>query len=314
MQMAATRVVIRERFSTCATIRGEASLDAIDDHVIEGRYTIDEKIGEGGFSIVYRGTQVATGRKVALKFPRRTTPDLKARFRREALMLCSLRDPHTVTTYDYDHTASGTPFIVMELLEGVPLREALDREGPMRWDRVCKLLRDICSSLAEAHANGIVHRDIKPDNVFIERRGNSERFKLIDFGIAKPMFIVPDDPDMELTAFGETIGTTLYMSPEQRYAGALDGRSDIYSLGVMAYEALTGRIAETPSALCIPPRLEQVIRRCLEVDKHRRFADVLALVDALDQMTVTSTSFARDLDEPIRTIPDLQIINIEGEP
>ena len=209
--------------------------------------------------------QLATGRKVALKLlhPEMTKDEnLVARFRREGMVLCNLRDAHTITTYDFDQTPDGTLYIAMELLEGKSLHQVFHEQAPLEWKRVFKILTEMCSSLAEAHAQGIVHRDLKPENVFLESRpGNPEFVKILDFGIAKVMrgdSIDPQSP--QLTATGQTLGTLEYMSPEQLMGKPLDGRSDVYALGVVAYEMITGRLpfpdAKGPAGL-ITAQLKQ---------------------------------------------------------
>jgi eukaryotic-like serine/threonine-protein kinase len=273
---------------------------------LNGRFRIDSKIGEGGFGAVYRGVQLATGRKVALKLlhPEMTNDEnLVARFRREGLVLCNLRDAHTITTYDFDQTPDGTLYIAMELLEGRSLHQIFHDEAPVEWRRMFKILIEMCSSLAEAHAQGIVHRDLKPENIYLESRpGNPEFVKILDFGIAKVMrgegSMDPQAP--QLTATGQTLGTLEYMSPEQLMGKQLDGRSDVYALGVLAYELITGRLpfpdAKGPAGLItaqlkqtpkppstahtagqIPAAVDKVLLKCLEKDKNNRYADVTQL-------------------------------------
>jgi serine/threonine protein kinase len=180
--------------------------------VLNGRFKIKSKIGEGGFGAVYRGVQLATGRKVALKLlhPEMTEDaNVVARFRREGLVLCNLRDAHTITTYDFDRTPDGTLYIAMELLEGKSLHRLFHEEAPLDWRRVFKILAEMCSSLAEAHTQFIVHRDLKPENVYLEARpGNPEFVKVLDFGIAKVMRGERIDPKSpQITATGQTVGT-----------------------------------------------------------------------------------------------------------
>ncbi len=280
--------------------------------VLNNRFRVESKIGEGGFGAVYRGVQLATGRKVALKLlhPEMTKDDnLVARFRREGMVLCNLRDAHTITTYDFDQTPDGTLYIAMELLEGKSLHQLFHEQAPLDWRRMFKILSEMCSSLAEAHAQGIVHRDLKPENVYLESRpGNPEFVKILDFGIAKVMrgdSIDPQSP--QLTATGQTLGTLEYMSPEQLMGKTLDGRSDVYALGVVAYEMITGRLpfpdAKGPAGLItaqlkqtpappssanpkvqLPASADRVILKCLEKDKNNRYADVTALSVALQEV------------------------------
>ncbi|MBA3462597.1 MAG: protein kinase [Deltaproteobacteria bacterium] len=287
------------------------------NQVLNNRFKVESKIGEGGFGAVYRGVQLATGRKVALKLlhPEMTKDDnLVARFRREGMVLCNLRDAHTITTYDFDQTPDGTLYIAMELLEGKSLHQIFHEQAPLEWKRVFKILTEMCSSLSEAHAQGIVHRDLKPENIYLESRpGNPEFVKILDFGIAKVMrgdSIDPQSP--QLTATGQTLGTLEYMSPEQLMGKQLDGRSDVYALGVVAYEMITGRLpfpdAKGPAGLItaqlkqtpqppstalpkanLPAAADRVILKCLEKDKNNRHPDVTALSFALTEV-ITHTS------------------------
>jgi serine/threonine-protein kinase len=290
---------------------------------LNNRFKIESKIGEGGFGAVYRGVQLATGRKVALKLlhPEMTKDEnLVARFRREGMVLCNLRDAHTITTYDFDQTPDGTLYIAMELLEGKSLHQIFHEQAPLEWKRMFKILTEMCSSLAEAHSQGIVHRDLKPENVYLESRpGNPEFVKILDFGIAKVMrgdSIDPQSP--QLTATGQTLGTLEYMSPEQLMGKPLDGRSDVYALGVVAYEMITGRLpfpdAKGPAGLItaqlrqtpqppsaanpkanLPQAIDRVILKALEKDRNNRFADVTAMSEALQEVL----DQARDGSNPI---------------
>jgi len=166
--------VVRAALKPKAPVGDEIYLN----QVLNNRFKIEAKIGEGGFGAVYKGTQLATGRKVALKLlhPEMTKDEnLVSRFRREGMVLCNLRDAHTITTYDFDQTPDGTLYIAMELLEGKSLHQVFHEQAPLGWKRVFKILIEMCSSLSEAHAQGIVHRDLKPENVYLETRpGNPE--------------------------------------------------------------------------------------------------------------------------------------------
>ena len=280
---------------------------------LKGRFKIESKLGEGGFGAVYRGVQTGTGRVVAIKLlhPEMTRDkNVVARFRREGQVLCNLRDAHTITTYDFDQTEDGTLFIAMELLEGRSLHDVFHSEAPVDWRRMIKIISECCSSLAEAHAQGIIHRDLKPENIHLEKRsGNPEFVKILDFGIAKVVhgdgFGRSDQP--QLTATGQTLGTLEYMSPEQLMGKQLDGRSDVYGLGVVAYELMTGQLpfpdATGPAQLIaaqlkkvprmpsrvnpsvqIPPEVDALILRMLEKHRDNRHADVDALREACGEI------------------------------
>jgi serine/threonine-protein kinase len=306
--VAAKQAAVRASLKPRAKLGDEIYIN----QVLNNRFKVESKIGEGGFGAVYRGVQLATGRKVALKLlhPEMTKDEnLVARFRREGMVLCNLRDAHTITTYDFDQTPDGTLYIAMELLEGKSLHQIFHEEAPLDWRRVFKILTEMCSSLAEAHTQGIVHRDLKPENIYLESRsGNPEFVKILDFGIAKVMrgdSIDPQSP--QLTATGQTLGTLEYMSPEQLMGKPLDGRSDVYALGVLAYEMITGRLpfpdAKGPAGLItaqlkqtplapsqalvnstLPKAADRAILKCLEKDKNNRYPDVSALAAALTEV------------------------------
>src|SRR5262245_57554971 len=311
-----------------AQSRGRGSKpDFYIDAVLNNRFKVESKIGEGGFGAVYRGVQLATGRKVALKLlhPEMTKDEnLVARFRREGMVLCNLRDAHTITTYDFDQTPDGTLYIAMELLEGKSLHQLFHEQAPLEWRRMFKILTEMCSSLAEAHTQGIVHRDLKPENVYLESRpGNPEFVNSLDFGIAKVMrgdSIDPQSP--QLTATGQTLGTLEYMSPEQLMGKPLDGRSDVYALGVVAYEMITGRLPfpdakgpaglitaqlkQTPAAPSVanpnanlPPAADRVILKCLEKDKNNRYADVSALAHAMQDVLDSAREASNPMGTPL---------------
>ena len=276
-------------------------LENLIGRTLNHRYLVEDKVGEGGFGAVFRGKQIATGREVALKIlhPHNVSDEtIVARFRREAEACSKLRDPHTVTTYDFDETPDGILYLAMELLRGRSLHQLQKAEGMLPPARVLNILDQVAASLTEAHANGIVHRDMKPENVFIETRNGDDHVKVLDFGIAK---VMSDDRQAPaLTAVGQTLGTLEFMSPEQLRGQALDGRSDLYALGMMAYEMLTGALPfqsvkspidiinfhmkqapPAPSALtdkvAIPPGIDAIILKMVAKDREQRFADATAL-------------------------------------
>jgi tRNA A-37 threonylcarbamoyl transferase component Bud32 len=224
--------------------RGEPiSLDSLVGRNLNGRYEVGVKIGEGGFGAVFEGRQVATGREVALKVlhPHNVADKtVVARFRREAEASSRLRNAHTVTIYDFDQTPDGTLYLAMELVRGRSLQDLQRQEGPLPPKRTLGILHQIADALAEAHEQGLVHRDMKPENVMIETRDGEDFVKVLDFGITK---IISGDSAKKapaLTVFGQTVGTLEFMSPEQLRGATLDGRSDLYGVGMMAYEMLTG--------------------------------------------------------------------------
>ena len=295
-----------EQHHAPAPIRGpQQPLENLIGRTLNHRYLVEDKIGEGGFGAVFRGKQIATGREVALKIlhPHNVHDEtIVARFRREAEACSKLRDPHTVTTYDFDETPDGILYLAMELLRGRALHHLQKAEGPLGAERVLRILDQVAASLTEAHANGIVHRDMKPENVFIESRAGEDHVKVLDFGIAK---VMSDDRQVPaLTAVGQTLGTLEFMSPEQLRGQKLDGRSDIYALGMMAYEMLTGKLpfqsAKTPidiinfhmkheppapsklaEHIVIPATVDAIILKMVQKDRDHRFADATALRDEI---------------------------------
>ena len=231
--------------------------DPLIGNKLDDRFRIDAKLAAGGFGAIYRATDLRSGREIALKVLHANLAadsSLVARFRREGETLTSLRDPHTVTAYEFGEAADGTLYIVMELLRGETLYEAFRRNGgPLPWRRVASIARAVCSSLAEAHERGIVHRDLKPANIHLqERDGNRDFVKVLDFGIAKILRGSDLDP-AELMVAGQMIGTFDYMAPEQMLGGVVGAACDIYTLGIVIYEMVAGKrpFPASPSAASV---------------------------------------------------------------
>ncbi len=283
--------------------RLRARHDTLTGSVLADEYRIESKIAEGGFGSIYRAVHVESGLDVALKVMHAelaADPSLAARFRREAATLSRLHDPHTVATYDVGEAEDGTLFIAMELLHGENLHDRMTARGLIPWRDALAIIRDVCSALAEAHELGIVHRDLKPANIYLT---NGDVVKLLDFGIAKVTGSEVDD-GADLTRMGQTIGTLEYMAPEQIIGGSCGPRSDIYQLGVLMFEMITGRrpfadVTEPTSMItalltqtapkvssmfchaCLPPALDALIERCLEREPEHRFTNVHQLVSAI---------------------------------
>lgn len=224
--------------------------DPLLGRTVAGRFTILGRIGRGSMGSVYRARQEAMRRDVALKIVRRDRaydPETKGRFEREARAISSLTSPHTITAFDFGEAEDGSWFLAMEMLEGETVGDRLRRERRIDWVDAVRFARDALKSLAEAHAKGIIHRDLKPDNLFLvklpeEGGQRSELCKVLDFGIAKWQGGPQDAPIDQLeTQAGTVFGTPRYMSPEQAQGVPLDARSDLYSLGVLLYQMLTGR-------------------------------------------------------------------------
>jgi serine/threonine-protein kinase len=268
-----------------------------------GQYRLVQLLGAGGMGEVYLAEHRMLKRPCAVKLIRPEQagdPHVLARFEREVQMTARLSHWNTIEIFDYGRTEDGTFYYVMEYLPGLSLEDLLQRHGPLPAGRVVHLLRQTCQGLREAHAIGLIHRDIKPGNVFAAQRGGLyDVAKLLDFGLVKPLAEIPS---ARLTHEGAISGTPLFMSPEQaRGLGDLDARSDIYSLGAVAYTLLTGRppfertnafevmIAHArddvvpPSRLQsdVPADLERVILRCLAKNPGDRFQDADCLEQAL---------------------------------
>jgi serine/threonine protein kinase len=279
--------------------------------VLDGRYRLEAPLARGGFGAVWRATHLPSGVEVAVKLLHAELADdatMITRFTREAKLLSRLRHPHTISTYECGVTREGTYYIAMELLRGSNLVERIQRFGRVDWREVITIGRAICESLAEAHAHGIIHRDLKPANIHLEPCGGREQVKVIDFGIAKLLSAELGD---DLTVAGQVLGTIEYMSPEQLIGGVVDGRSDMYALGVVLYELIAGArpfegangpaklvtamLTQTPEAPAASigvrasgaAELDRVLLRCLARSPHERYVSIEALIAALDAIPLS---------------------------
>ncbi len=296
----------------------EAGGDPLVGRIIADRYRIVSLLGEGGMGRVYLAEQkmgTAT-RKVAIKtlHPELSRDaQLVQRFHRECETVIALSHPNTVQFYDFGELPEGTLYIVMEYIEGESLANVLQR-GPLEPGRVDRILVQICGSLQEAHDHGIVHRDLKPENILLTRRGGQNDFvKVLDFGIAKRTE-AEDDKSQKLTKQGMVLGTPPYMSPEQFAGKTLDARSDIYSLGVMTYEMLTGRLPfeaatpwewatkhlttpptpfeQHPVGASIPDFKKAAVMRALAKDPAQRFASATEFMQAFTGIADSESAWA----------------------
>lgn len=265
-----------------------------------GPYELKRKIGQGGMGEVWLAEHRLLKRPCAVKLIRQDgtpNPSAVARFEREVKTTAQLRHPNTVEVYDFGRADDGTFFYVMEHLNGLPLDDVVSRFGPMPAGRVVHLLKQVCGALAEAHAAGLVHRDIKPGNIMLCRLpGAADVAKLLDFGLARQA----NGADPGLTTAGMIVGTPHYIAPEQT-AGDVDHRADLYALGATAFHLLTGRPPfDRPSAVDVviahrtdavptfaemgvevPAELEAVIRKCLIKDPAQRYETADRLRSAL---------------------------------
>jgi serine/threonine protein kinase len=282
--------------------------------VLGDRYRVDERIGAGGMGLVYRATHVLIGRKLAIKVLRRryaAQSEVAERFVQEARIASSIKHPNVVDIIDYGTSPQGSPYYVMEFLAGHSLAHEIKHNGPLELRRALTVAIQIARGLAAAHQAGIIHRDLKPDNVFIVPAdvGAPEQVKILDFGIARVA-----GRKTRLTAAGSVVGTPEYMSPEQARGDELDSRSDIYALGVVLFELLTGQVPLSGDSMVgtltkqvfelpppireIDPRfagypsIEAVLGRLLAKNRDERPAS------ALDAANLLLTAAANDL-EPV---------------
>ncbi len=211
------------------------------EHIIAGRYRIKSRLGSGGMGLVFLAERVDGGEEIALKFldPESGDEARVERFIREARAAVTMQHPNAAQVYDLGRDDEGRFFIAFELVQGEDLRELLRREGRLAWNDARDIIVQVASALAYAHDNHIVHRDVKPENVKVRRQGAALQVKLLDFGIAR----VLRDAGVRLTGEGMLAGTPRYMSPEQVKDEPIDGRTDVYALGLVFYELLTGAIA-----------------------------------------------------------------------
>ncbi|BBY67612.1 protein kinase domain-containing protein [Mycolicibacterium helvum] len=272
--------------------------DPLNGVLLEGRYRVDAKIATGGMSTVYRGLDVRLDRPVALKvMDARYADDSQflTRFQREARAVARLKDPGLVAVYDQGGGGSSreAPFLVMELVEGGTLRELLRERGPMPPHAAAAVLRPVLGGLATAHHAGLVHRDVKPENVLISDEGE---VKLVDFGLVRAV------AEAGITSTSVILGTAAYLSPEQVSSGLADARSDVYAVGVLAYELITGTAPFTgdnpltvayqrmdndvppPSTAIsgVPRQFDEFIARATARNPDERFADAEEMAEDLD--------------------------------
>ncbi|WP_394827141.1 serine/threonine-protein kinase [Pendulispora albinea] len=280
--------------------------------IVDGKYRVERVLGMGGMGIIAAATHVQLEQSVALKFvlPHvNESESFRERFLREARATVRLKSEHVARVHDVGTTADGVPFLVMELLEGIDLSKLVHERGPLPVADAVEYVLQACDAIIEAHRLGIVHRDLKPANLFVTRRPNGMPLvKVLDFGISK--FVGPSAIDTpSLTQSSTVLGSPLYMAPEQlRSARAVDTRTDIWSIGVICYELLTGHVpftGDTMTELCLkvvgdpvvppdhtrddlPPGLVAVVMRCLEKDPNRRFPNVAALAAALEPFSASA--------------------------
>ncbi|HJU90257.1 MAG TPA: serine/threonine-protein kinase [Gemmatimonadaceae bacterium] len=294
-----------------ASLKGKAGADLVG-LVIADRYLIVRKLGEGGMGQVYLAEHVRMKRKSAVKVLHAGMvhdPEAIMRFNREAENASQIAHPNVAAIYDFGETADGLCYLAMEFIDGEPLTKVLERAETVGFQRAARIIEQVASALEAAHEIGIVHRDLKPDNIMITRgRDGTDLVKVVDFGIAKAI----QADEQNVTKTGLAVGTPEYMSPEQLGGGVLDARTDIYSLGLVAFNLLTGslpfptvtsrealvirltdrprKLAEVRPDVIWPPQLQGVIDRALSQELAARYQRV--------------SDLARDLSEAVPEMPD----------
>lgn len=292
-----------EAAAQARTVIGNDQLPLQEGQIIAGRYRVGRLVGAGGMGLVFEGEHIELGSQVAIKVIRpqlSSDPHIAQRFVNESRGVAALSSPHIARVFDAGCLESGEAYLVMERLKGKDLLSHLQNIGPLAPELAARFVLEACDGLAEAHTNGLIHRDIKPEHLFIvETPGVRPFVKVLDFGISKRLGSVGS---ARVTQPGDSIGSPCYMSPEQmQNPAAVDARTDVWSLGIVLYEALSARkpfdgdtigqiqwdvIAEPHQPLRelaphVPESLEAIVERCLKKDPDERFGSARALGDAL---------------------------------
>jgi serine/threonine protein kinase len=310
--LALTSVAIFIFTLVVARLQREAQKAAIEAKHL-GQYRLEERLGSGANGIVYKGHHAMLRRPTAIKMLNVDIVNETSiqRFEREVQITCKLNNPHTVAIYDYGRTPEGVFYYAMEYLDGIDLQALVDKYGPQPEGRVIRILKQICSSLYEAHSLGLVHRDIKPANVMLNRRGGvPDVVKVLDFGLVRAL-----DEAKQARQTGGMTGTPLYMSPEAiQTPDLVDARSDLYAVGAIGYFLITGQpvfnatslvelcqrhvtsVPDAPSqrlGKAVSPELESALLACLEKDRAKRPQTARALDDLLD-LAPTAGSWSKN--------------------
>jgi len=305
------------------------SVSYLPGELVDQKYELLEHIATGGQAVVWRARHIALDRLVVVRMMREDLahhPSLALRFVEEGRVLASLESEHIARILDYGRLPSGVPFMVMEYLQGQDLRALLTTEGPLPISTAASFVIQACMGIEEAHEKGVVHRDLKPDNLFF--CSNAKRIKILDFGISKGI-----NPERQPTNPGGPLGTPSYMAPEQLGGSSVvDGRADIWGLGTVLYELLSGVsafdgstvthtcalvLSGEPKALGtlradLPPEIENIVSRCLAKDPALRYQRVQELASALAPFTGEFSERAHSLQAP--SIPELDAMDIADIP
>ena len=309
--------------------------DPLIGKTLAGKYLIEELIKHGGMGAVYRGKHVLMDKTVAIKVLRPSLAldnDVVARFSREAKAASRISHPHAVSVTDFGEDEDGVVFLVMEYLDGRTLKEIVKAEGPLSLDRVVEIVRQVAGALDVAHQQGVIHRDLKSDNIMLSQTNGGDWAKVLDFGIAKIQ--QPHGAmDVDITAANLVVGTPQYMSPEQcAQSGPLDARSDIYSFGIIVYEMLAGRVpftGESPTIIMmkqvqdlapsilesrpeLPPRLAETLQRALAKQPSDRFQTAGEFASALSEAASKATDAASVIAAPV-TVANVPVDTIDDD-
>ena len=289
-----------------ATATKSGAPDPLIGRVIADRFRVLSLIARGGMGKVYKAEQLPLGRACAVKvlnpnYNGDADPEFHRRFYREASITSKITHPNSVTIFDYGKTDDDIYYMAMELLDGQTLHQALREAGTMHEDRVGRIAQQICRALREAHTHDVIHRDLKPANIFLSKHGDDEDYvKVLDFGLVKHL---SERPEEQLTQTGLFMGSPKYMAPEQIQGGHVDARTDVYSLGIMMYEMLAGKVPfERPTSVNIlmahvgeppppmrevnpnlvcSPNFEELVMRCIAKDPAERYTTMDEVLQAI---------------------------------
>ena len=320
----------RSQNASCPPMDGAAvdagRFDPLIGTVLAERYEVVRKIGEGGMGAVYEARHAVIGKRVAIKVlldKFLENQELVARLLQEARLASSIGHENIVDVTDYGTTKDGRAFLVMEFLDGESLAQLVLRDAPLPVERSLNIVRQVASAISAAHAKGIVHRDVKPENIYLVRRGETDFVKVVDFGVSKAVYAGDEGPERQrLTRTGTVLGTPLYMSPEQARGGEdVDHRADIWSTGVLLYECLTGEvpfrahnylgvISQVLTQDTVPPSqlrpelgisaaVDRVVMRALHKDRDKRYQQMADFQRDLERLLAGDANVAlHETQEP----------------
>jgi serine/threonine-protein kinase len=325
------RIRALERSVALQEERERFAVGFMEGSIVAGKYRLGKKLGTGASGVIHQATRLSDNAPVAIKLLRAAVAhDTVAsdRLRREAEALGLTWHPNIVEVFEHDHLPDGTAYLVMEQLEGESLAARLRRAGPLSPEQVVSIMSQLCDALGAVHAAGVIHRDVKPSNIFLDRPSDDDpiQLKLLDFGIARVEWA-----ETRLTNMGAPLGTPGYMSPEQEQGGDIDARSDLYAAGAVIYECLTGVSPSTtvsgsfaigaPQAqggsaggpmASVPVEWRAVIGRAMAPLPQARYRDARAMREAILALVRPSAveSTERLSEEPTSSVTEVRKTNI----